>query len=342
MLPRATATDKVARVTLRLFDLPNAEARALLARSDAPVYVLVNPVEYHGPHLSLRNDGLVSEGMLRDLDARLAPPGAPREPIVAADLEVGADPVRGPGSRPVPFTIVRDLVVDACEAVAALGARKVVLMTFHGAPLHAAALQAGVEALERRGVRAVVPSNALMRELTRFDVARYGGIFEPVADPADRARLARDARADFHAGFGETSLALHYAPQSVTRDLASVPPCPPVTPLLPALGAAALARKLGRPDVADDFELIARALAWQGLDPFPGYTGEPHLANAESGKRLAALIIDRYVEVVTDVFAGRAKSPPPILAWLAAATLGGRVTTPSPLVQPPPLRRTQL
>ena len=33
----------------QLLDLPHAKAQALLA-SGAPVYLLVNPVEYHGPH----------------------------------------------------------------------------------------------------------------------------------------------------------------------------------------------------------------------------------------------------------------------------------------------------
>ena len=48
---------------LELFDLPHGRARALLDRG-VPVFLTVNPVEYHGPHLSLHNDRLISLGTL--------------------------------------------------------------------------------------------------------------------------------------------------------------------------------------------------------------------------------------------------------------------------------------
>src|SRR5512138_1227236 len=132
---------------LSLLDQPNAAARQLLA-TGVPVFVPVNPVEYHGPHLSLHNDHLVCAGYLRDLHDRLWP-DAPF--VVVRDLEVGVDPVPGPGSRPVAFATVRRMVEDACAAVADLGARAVVLGTFHGSPMHNHALERGVRLLERRG-----------------------------------------------------------------------------------------------------------------------------------------------------------------------------------------------
>ncbi|MFN7132430.1 MAG: hypothetical protein ACK4N5_10120, partial [Myxococcales bacterium] len=63
---------------IQLLDLPQSEARRLIAAhagesGRAPVYLTVNPVEYHGPHLSLHNDRLVSEGLVRALHARLFP-----------------------------------------------------------------------------------------------------------------------------------------------------------------------------------------------------------------------------------------------------------------------------
>ena len=36
-----------------------------LLATGAPVFLCVNPVEYHGPHLSLHNDRLISEGVAR-------------------------------------------------------------------------------------------------------------------------------------------------------------------------------------------------------------------------------------------------------------------------------------
>ena len=35
------------------------------------MFVPVNPVEYHGPHLSLHNDAVITRGVARDLHAAL-------------------------------------------------------------------------------------------------------------------------------------------------------------------------------------------------------------------------------------------------------------------------------
>lgn len=53
-----------------LFEEP-ASAKAAFS-SGAPVYLPVNPIEYHGPHLSLLNDHLISVGLAGDLHAELA------------------------------------------------------------------------------------------------------------------------------------------------------------------------------------------------------------------------------------------------------------------------------
>ena len=55
---------------ISLLDVAHQEAQRLV-RSGAPVYLTVNPVEYHGPHLSLHNDRLISLGIVRQLHERL-------------------------------------------------------------------------------------------------------------------------------------------------------------------------------------------------------------------------------------------------------------------------------
>jgi creatinine amidohydrolase len=301
-----------------LLDLPHTAARRLLA-SGAPVFVPVNPVEYHGPHLSLHNDGLVSAGLIRDLHARLAPD----LPLLSiADLEVGVEPAPGPGSRPVPYPVVRDLVRRTCAALADLGARRVVLVTFHGHPLHSWALQAGVRLLARRGVPAVAPFNALMQEMLTADGADHAVAYAHVEDPAERAAMIATLPEDFHAGFFETSVALHYAPESVDPVYATLPPCPSIG-VSPAIRA--LTRVLGRRRLGRELHFAGLGLGWAALRPFPGYTGRPHRASAASGRYFAGLLVDRFAACATAVFEGRAASPAPILGWLPAATLGGRL-----------------
>src|SRR5438105_3637126 len=116
---------------IRLLDQTLAEARRLTA-TGAPVYLPINPVEYHGPHLSLHNDALISRGLATDLHARLAARHPEWPFLVADDLEVGVDPCPGRGTRHTPYPIACALIREACRALAELGAERVVLMTFHG------------------------------------------------------------------------------------------------------------------------------------------------------------------------------------------------------------------
>jgi creatinine amidohydrolase/Fe(II)-dependent formamide hydrolase-like protein len=224
----------------------------------------------------------------------------------------------------VSFTVLRRLLVDACGALADLGARRVVLVTFHGSPLHAHALDAGVRLLSSRGVRAIQPHNLLMTEMMRASASAFADAFAHVDDPAERAEMMRDLAADFHAGFGETSISLHYAPASVAPIYATLPPCPPIVPDPAFAAAARAARVAGRLALATELRFAALARGWATLRPFPGYTGRPHRATAAAGAFFAAHIVDRYAQATRAVFAG-AEGPGPIMPWVVALTLGGRL-----------------
>ncbi len=310
---------------IALLELPHVDARRLAA-TGAPVWLLVNPVEFHGPHLSLRNDRLISHGLTRDLHARLAARHPDWPLVLGPDLEVGVEPVAGPGVVPVSYPAVREAVVASCRALADLGARRVVIMTFHGDPLHNLALDAGVAELLRRGVAAIAPLHLALRQMLYLDdVTPYADALAPVADAGARAELAAGLRHDFHAGFFETSLSLHYAPQSVSPAYTSLPPCAPVEPKRDLAAAARLARRLGRDHLARELDAAAVGTAWTELRPFPGYTSRPALATAASGAAFARHILDEFVPVIDDVLAGRASPPRPVLDWTATVTLGGRL-----------------
>ncbi len=307
-------------------DLPHAEVRALFA-DGAPVYLPVNPVEYHGPHLSLHNDALISQGLMGRLHERLFP-GLPL--LAVPDLEIGVEPVRGPGSRAVPYQTVCRLVARACHSLADLGAQRVVIMTFHGAPLHNDALQRGVELLLCRGVRALSP----MAELMSLQVdppadlrAAMAATCETIADSADRAAMLEALDVDLHAGFLETSLSLHLAPDSVAADLSSLSPCPPASPSKAVLALARTAALMGRARLAAELRFVAWGVGWYAIRPHPGYTTRPDLANAEAGRLATELIIERYAATTRAVFEG-APPPEPPMRWLRGLSLGGRMPAP--------------
>lgn len=309
---------------IALFEQPHGEARRLCA-TGATVYMTVNPTEYHGPHLSLHNDRLVSRGLCRELHARLG--ARDGEPLVwGADLELGVEPCPGRGTHHAAYRTTREVVVEACRALAELGARRAVIMTFHGAPLHNLALQAGVDVLAAAGTRALAPFHAVLRELVDIqDVTPYAEALAGIADDGDRAAVLAELPNDFHAGFFETSMALHLAPASVSGERAHLPPCPPVPPDPRLRRAAAVARGLGRAALARELEFAAAAVGWNALRPFPGYTGRPHLASAAAGAVFTRFLMDRLAPLVGDVLAGRADPPRPIMAWMGTVTAGGRV-----------------
>jgi creatinine amidohydrolase len=137
--------------------------------------------------------------------------------------------------------------------------------------------------------------------------------------------MLRTLRLDFHAGFFETSVALHDAPESVSPEHRRLPPCPRFGQLPLVAHAAELARLAGRHALAGELGFAASGLAWYKLRPFPGYTGRPHHATAEAGAHFARFMPDEMAPVVERVLLGQADSPPPILSWLRFVSLGGRV-----------------
>lgn len=318
------------------FDLPRSEARAVFARG-VPVFVPVNPTEYHGPHLSLRNDALVSQGLARDLARDLAPDGPL---LVVPDLEVGVDPCPGPGTVATSLARVELLVDEACRALCELGATRLVLLTFHGAPLHALALSRGVARAATFGARAVAPLSAAQRHLmglwrdaqaphsARADEASsfFAAVVRHVDDADTRARLVRGIPLDFHAGFVETSMALHYAPSSVRGIYKDLPPCPEITPDRALAAAARLAARLGQAELALELELSALGRGWYAMRPFFGYTGTPAEADARAGAVLADMLVEFMLALCRRVFSG-AEHPTPMMPWLRTLTLGGRLPT---------------
>jgi creatinine amidohydrolase len=307
-----------------LFDLPHGRVRGLLA-TGAPVFLPVNPVEYHGPHLSLHNDALISVGLARDVHAALAERGKDWPLLVASDLEVGVDPCPGPGTRATAYSEACSLVLRACRSLWELGAKRVVLMTFHGSPLHSLALDAGARWLVRRGVAVLAPMNALLRTMLDLRVDDYADAYATIDDAEERAALMKDAALDFHAGFFESSLSLHYAPDSVDPVYTRLPPCPDIVPDAKLLAGSRAAERCGAAALARELRFSAYGLGWYALRPFPGYTSRPHRASPEAGACFARHLTREFAALAQRVLEGAEAAPRPIMRWMAPATLGGTV-----------------
>lgn len=317
-------TDDQGLAPRHLLETPEPTTRAALA-TGAPVWLHFNPIEYHGPHLSVRNDFLISRGLARGAHSRLLELfptwGGPLE--VTFDLGVGAVPHEG--SVHVTQEVVRGTMLAVCAELVRLGARRVVLMTFHGDPGHNLLLQEGVRLLAERAVSAVAPMSFLMRHFVNPDIERLAPVFAEVENPTDRETLRRQSGIDFHAGFLETSLSLHYAPASVSPAYTSVPPCPEIGEERLRSVAAGLCRGLGLETAGHTLEAASRGAAWYALRPYPAYTGNPALASPAAGARLAELVEAEVAETVRGVFDGEIEAEDSFITWLGRLTLGGRL-----------------
>lgn len=311
---------------LRLFDLPLATIKPLTA-TGSPVYLTVNPVEYHGPHLSLHNDLWLSLGTvvaLQDAWTRERSTTVPM--LLANDLEMGVGPTPGPGSRATQPSELKRHVLRAVKALAELGAQRVVLMTFHGDPIHNLALEAGATWLRHQGIQAFCPFSVLMREMLVLNPWDYERAYQHIKDEPLRKMLIESLPYDLHAGFFETSLSLYVAPDSVSQDYQSLPPCPRVTPhrALRLLSRAATAAR--RATIAKELSFAAYGLGWHQVQPFPGYTQSPHLATEASGRVFFDALTAKMAEAMMQAFSvstgvAKARCDAPIMGWLEPALL---------------------
>jgi creatinine amidohydrolase len=306
-----------------LLDLPLGRARDQV-RSGAPVVLCVNPLEYHGPHLSARNDALMAEGLARLLIDAFREAGQDWPWLFAGEVGVGVDPVKGPGTVLTSYADVRRQILSHCQRIHEMGAQRVVLSTFHGSPLHNIAVDEGARWLAARGVRVFSPMNLLLGELMEVTAERVPDAVACVCEPADRDAVAQRLPYDIHAGFLETSLALLLAPDTV-GDHRSVPPCPQLQPKAGPLRGARMASAVGLAGLSAELAFMARGLAWSGLRPFPGYSGAPHLASVEAGRALVDQLMPTMLAAADGCLLGEASNPPPALGWVGPATLWGRI-----------------
>ncbi len=302
-------------------DTPLTEIRALAAKG-VPAWVCIDPIEYHGPHLSLRNDQLIAEGLMRQSHAILQERHPDWPLVFAGQLGIGMDTVPGPGTVDVPYREVLRQTRTMGRRLLDLGFGRMVFLTFHGSPFHNAALWEAAEELREQGARVATPMNILTRRIMAPDPEEFAAVYEAVPNPKDAARLRARAHEDFHAGFGETSLAIHFAPETVI-DHQSVPPAPALQTQPIWEAAARVADGLGKSVLAQEMRFVGMGMAWFGLRPFPGYSCEPAHASAEVGAIFADLICAGMVEDVESVLVDGAASLPPVLKWVSTLTFGG-------------------
>lgn len=288
-------------------ELPENRLQGLFAGNI--LFLFINPTEYHGPHLPLANDYVISLGLAERLAQRLVKAGLTEQFVSGPLINLGLDPTPGAGTIATSAARFDAYLAQFARKLPQIGVRRVVIMTFHGAPRHNHAIQRFTERLAAAGILALNPLNILLSRMLTYQPGDFAAALEPVRDTKAREVLSARLGHDYHAGFFETSLTLALAPESVDPQYVDLPDCPEIE--IPAWQRAAIhgIKSLGQAGAARELAFAAEAMAWLNLDPFPGYTGMPRYANRKSGEAFVKEILDLYEAAVRRVFV-EGKTPP--------------------------------
>jgi creatinine amidohydrolase/Fe(II)-dependent formamide hydrolase-like protein len=303
-----------------LTQIPLAQARTWV-ETGAPVIAFFNPVEFHGPHLPLDTDTLLSYGCLKSVYERLEP--SPPF-LVYATLQLGCGAVPTSGTSQHHYAEIRRAVINTCHGLRDLGAKRAVLMTFHGEPLHNLAIEEGVKLLRSWGIPAMAPMNVVMHESLLYRPENYEEALATLPEGKIREHYRKHFVSDFHGGFFETSLMLQWHEDKV-GDYTQVPACaePKFSAFL--FRVSAWIERLGFSRLAREIDFANYGSAWARIKPTPGHTGHPALANLMAGTLFSEKITYEIVSAWNAYFNQGVTPPGPILRWVKTLTFGGRI-----------------
>ncbi|AFM13555.1 creatininase family protein [Turneriella parva] len=293
-------------------ELPEKQLQGLMHGNI--LFLFINPTEYHGPHLPLANDYIISRGLAARLAPRLIKAGLTEKFIAAPLINLGLDPTPGAGTIATSAARFDTYLAQFARKLPLIGVSRVIVMTFHGAPRHNHAIQRFIDRLASAGISALNPLNLLLSRMLTYKPGDFAAALAPVKDAKAREQLSAHLGHDYHAGFFETSLTLALAPQTVDPSYTELPDCPEIE--IPAWQRAAIhgIKSLGQASAARELAFAAEAMAWLNLEPFPGYTGMPRYANRKSGDIFVNEILDIYEEAVRAVFVDGKAAPQPELS----------------------------
>jgi creatinine amidohydrolase len=269
---------------LDLVDMTAFEADRL-DRARTTVFLVISPVEEHGPHLPLGTDIYEAEAVARRLAARIVAARPSETVVFYPPIPVGADGFRFVGTAEVRPAVVAALVEDVCASLAEGGFARFIVSSHHGGPRHNLALERAARRVPARtGGRARLLSLA-----GRTIVGLYfeGGLESHHERMGDDDGKRRALAVDCHAGAFETSELLAIRPDLVRPGWAELPPV--------LLALEKLTPGAGR-SCADG----------------KGYFGAPALSSRERGEAYMDMVVER---ALPDVLAFLDGKDVPGLAW---------------------------
>jgi creatinine amidohydrolase len=227
----------------------------------------VGAVEQHGPHLPVRVDAAINDGIMRHAVAKMADDFPA---LILPTMSVGKSNEHSafPGTLTLSAETLGRLWYEVCESVHRAGVRKVIFVNSHGG-------QPQVMEIVCRELRI---------NLGMFAVSSQWSRFTDLSDLFD----ADERMHGIHAGEVETSVMRYLHPDLVDMSLAEdfVP----------------LSKVLERENDMLMLEGGAVGFGWQAQDINPkGACGNASLADAARGKTAVERAAERLVKLITEV-----------------------------------------
>ncbi|MDP8223744.1 MAG: creatininase family protein [Candidatus Lernaella stagnicola] len=245
-----------------------------------------SPIEVHGPHLPLGEDIFTAEVLGKMTADKIIAQHADWNLLFLPPTMVAADAVPRLGTVTFPPHMVRDVAYHTMLPFARAGFARLGFSSFHGGPRHFLALEVAAHRLSALPG----PSAAMSLFSAALGRMKEGRLFfEAVENDAGFDLTLDQMREDHHAGFVETSLALHLWPELVGDGWEDLP-ASVGKPLeggqdsdsfLFDRGATSLWDRVR--NGADTAASMARSIAHFKKST---YYGRPHAASARRGKKL--------------------------------------------------------
>jgi len=240
----------------------------------------VGAIEEHGPHLPLGTDSLQSTESVKTVARLLAEEGI--RIVIGPTIEFGINPgaMSYPGSITLRPDTLKALIIDVCESLYHHGFKKIALFLGHDEDMHVMAVAAQELVRSHRDLR-VITLNPM-----------------PALKESEGQSL-KPKRPDGHAGAGETSRALALHPNLVRLDRAIASDGYDKPEPRPIAGGKGPLYGGGVYNPKNELDLYDRGTG------HPGQTGDPKLADPETGRK-AYLAMARWVaDVIKRDFLGK-------------------------------------
>ena len=300
---------------LRLEELTYTDIDQLDRRRTIFILTFGN-LEEHGPHLPVGSDYFQAIAFRDGVVERLSKEHPDRTFVIAPVVplgEGGANDVAGQpehvGTFSVRFETLRDVAIDLGSAIAQQGFGTILLVHFHGSPLHSVAFNdAAGYVSDRYKARMVNLTSLVFGEQGLYSTS----VMEKHLGKGWRERIGFES----HAGAAETSANLAIRPQLVKPDYKRLSPfkASDLDAFLrtyqnpvgwrgywgsPAEASVALGKDLTSEFVSRGVQIAERALAGEDLAQLPVWpNGQPASAEAEARRRIS---LDRYSKRTADV-----------------------------------------